>query len=168
MHRSPSDQNERDTSKAVFIPTVLAVGCSDALLSRCWGALSGMGVMVRDCALSRAGTLAASRQPLAIVVPSAVYALDPEELDALARDVGAILIRVEEDADGPELADALTGAVRVGARRRERRSPSGRYSILPGELRAVPGGGYRSEPPPVSAPRPALPTLDEERPAALR
>jgi hypothetical protein len=180
MQRSPSDPNERATSKPVFIPTVLAVGCTDALLSRCWDALSGMGVMVRDCEPSRAATLAAARQPLAIVVPTRIYALDPEELEALARDVRATLVRVEEDASGRALADTLTGAVRTAVRwreerspsgRREGRSPSGRYSILPGELVAVASGAARSEPPPTSVVRSARPApdeMEEELLAALR
>ena len=170
MLRSSSDANERDTSKAVFIPTVLAVGCSDALLASCWDALSGTGVMVRECELSRAATLAASRHPLAIVVPHDVYALDPEELDALARDVRATLVRVDDDG-GPELADTLAGAIRTATRRRGGRSQSGRYSILPGELTAVAAGPARSEPPPTSFVRsalPSLPEIEEELIAALR
>ncbi len=164
MSHLPSDQNERATSKPVHIPTVLAVGCSDALLGRCWDVLAGMGVMVRDCEPARAATLAASRQPLAIVVARATYAQDAEELDALARDVRAALLCIDEDVGGRELAAALAGAIHTGARRREGRTTSGRYSILPGDLTA-------SEPPPTSARRATglvLDELEEELLAARR
>jgi hypothetical protein len=172
----PSDQNERTTAKPVHIPTVLAVGCSDALLSRCWDCLSGMSLMVRDCEPPRAATLAAARRPLVIVVASQVYALDADELEALARDVQATLVPLAEDADETELRATLTAAVREARRRPERRTSSGRYSILPGELYAAPLA--RTEPPPTSAPRPlrrALPDpgadladLDAVLPAARR
>lgn len=167
----PSDRNERATAKPVHIPTVLAVGCSDALLARCWEALAGLGVMVRDCEPALAATLAAARQPLAIVVSTEAYALDPDELEALARDVRATLLRVDESADGPELAAALAGAVRAASRRRGERSISGRYSLLPGELVAAPGSFALSEPPPVSHVRATsllLDDLEDELLATLR
>ena len=164
MMQPPSDQNERATSKPVHIPTVLAVGCSDALLGRCWDVLAGMGVMVRDCEPAHAATLAASRQPLAIVVARHAYARDPEEFAALARDVRAALLCIDESAGGLELAAALAGAIHKGARRRDGRTSSGRYSILP-------GGATGSEPPPSSVVRPTslvLDELEEELLAALR
>src|SRR5436189_88359 len=62
--RYPSNEvNERATEKPVHIPTVLAVGCSDALLARCWTALAHMGVMVRDCEPALLPTLLASPMP---------------------------------------------------------------------------------------------------------
>lgn len=167
----PSDRNERATSKPVHIPTVLAVGCSDVLLSRCWEHLAGAGVMVRDCEPARAATLAAARHPLVIVVERRTYDLDAEELRALARDVRAALLPVDEDAGDPALGEALRGALRSATRGRARRSSSGRYSLLPGELVALPAPVSRSEPPPVSAVRvtaPAAPALPEDLVAALR
>jgi hypothetical protein len=157
----PSDPHERATAKPVHIPTVLAVGCSDALLARCWEALSGLGVMVRDCEPALAATLAAARQPLAIVVSTEVYALDAGELDALARDVRATLLCVDEGAGGRELAEALAGAVRAASRRRGERSSSGRYSLLPGELLAAADSFALSEPPPTSHVRASSPLLDD-------
>ncbi len=167
----PSDRNERATSKPVHIPTVLAVGCSDALLARCWDCLAGMGVMVRDCEPALAATLAAARHPLVIVVTRRVHAQDPDELAALARDVRAILLTVDEDAGGRELDAALVGAIRASTRRREGRTSSGRYSILPGELMALPAVAAPSEPPPTSAVRATglvLEHLDDELRAAHR
>jgi hypothetical protein len=153
---SHPDDHARATAKPVFIPTVLAVGCSEALLARTWAAIADLGVMVRDCAPAGAATLAAMRRPLAIVAPRG---LDTEELAALARDVRATFVEVDERADEGELARALADAVRGSASRRERRtSTSGRYSILPGALSVSPA---RSEPPPVSAVRPAGTSLAE-------
>jgi hypothetical protein len=175
--RSP--ENERATEKPVRIPTVLAVGCSDALLARCWGALGDLGVMVRDCDPALAPTLAATRRPLAIVVPNAVYLRDPAEFEALARDVRAALVKVHAEVTEIELEAMVGPALRSPERRREVRSPSGRYSILPGECFALEGGAVtRSEPPvsrpPVSGSRavlsaiPDLDELEEELLSALR
>ncbi len=154
----PSSRNERATSKPVHIPTVLAVGCSDALLARCWDCLAGMGVMVRDCEPARAATLAAARHPLVIVVARAAYDLDPGELEALARDVRATLLAVGEDIGERELDAALVAAVRGAPRRPERRTGSGRYSVLPGEMMALPATipRPRRRPPPPSAPPPLV------------
>jgi hypothetical protein len=159
MSHPPFNENERATSKPVRIPTVLAIGCSDVLLSRCWDALAGMGVMVRDCDPDRAATLVASRQPLVMVVPSEVFASDPDEFNALARDVRASLLKVDEDVSPRELDAMLSVAISATLRRREGRSSSERCSILPGERVEAPFGA-RSEPPPTSAVRPAL-VLDE-------
>ncbi len=68
----PANQHERATSKPVHIPTVLAIGCSDAMLARCWDAIAGIGVMVRDCEPALAATLVATRKPLVIVMPDVV------------------------------------------------------------------------------------------------
>jgi hypothetical protein len=150
---APSDRNERATTKPVHIPTVLAIGCSDILLARCWDCLAGTGVLVRDCEPALAATLAATRHPLAIVVARATYDLDRDELDALARDVRAALLPVDERVSDRELHDALVGAVRSSMHRRERRTSTGRYSILPGEMFVAPTQATPSEPPPTSAVR---------------
>jgi hypothetical protein len=158
--REPANRDDRATEKHVHIPTVLAVGCSDVLLARCWDCLAGLGVMVRDCDPARAATLAAARRPLLIVVARDVNDLDAVELEALARDVHAALLPVDEDLDDSALAAALVTAVRRSPRRAENRRSSGRYSILPGELVALPSPVSSSEPPPTSAVRPAALHLD--------
>jgi hypothetical protein len=173
-HRS-IDMNERATEKPVHIPTVLAVGCSDALLARCWAALAHMGVMVRDCDLTLLPTLVASRMPLAIVMPEQVYARDPVELDALARDVRAMLVKVHAEATVGEIEAVVGVAIRSTTRRRESmRAP--RASMLPGECFASSFGTSFAPPssssePPVSGVRGGnleLEALEEELLAALR
>ncbi|MFT3765771.1 MAG: hypothetical protein QM820_09670 [Minicystis sp.] len=166
MSMRPSIDDERATAKPVNIPTVIAAGCSDVLLARCWNALAGLAVMVRDCDLGALPTLAAARQPLAIVVPSAIYAADPEELDALARDVRATLIEADERSGARDLESTLSLVVRAALRRREDRPISGRYSILPGD--PIPG---LASCPPVSGVQPSpvgLEDLEEELLSAVR
>jgi hypothetical protein len=171
--------NDRSTARPVNIPTVIAAGCSDALLARCWDAIAPLGVMVRDCEPAALPTLAAARQPLVIVVPSALYASDPDELDALARDVRATLIEVDEVMGGRDLEATLSLAVRAAMRRREERAPSsrpsparsGRYSILPGDPIEVSAWSSASSAPPASALRPGsilLDDLEQELLTALR
>jgi hypothetical protein len=174
--RYPSiDVNERATEKPVHIPTVLAVGCSDALLARCWTALAHMGVMVRDCEVALLPTLVASRMPLAIVMPEHVHARDPVELDALARDVRAMLVKVHPDATVGELEAVVGVAIRSTTRRRESQVRAPRASMLPGECFATSFGASFAPPgasePPVSGVRggnPELEALEEELLAALR
>ena len=174
-HRS-IDVNERATEKPVHIPTVLAVGCSDALLARCWAALAQMGVMVRDCDLALLPTLVASRLPLAIVMPEHVYARDPVEIDALARDVRAMLVKVHPDATVGEIEAVVGVAIRSTTRRRESQTRMPRASMLPGECFATSFGVSFAPPsgasePPVSGVRggnPELEALEEELLAALR
>jgi hypothetical protein len=174
-HRS-TNVNERATEKPVHIPTVLAVGCSDALLARCWTALAHMGVMVRDCEPALLPTLVASRMPLAIVMPEHVHARDPVELDALARDVRAMLVKVHPDATVGELEAVVGVAIRSTLRRREARFSAPRSSMLPGECFATSFGPSFAPPsgasePPRSGVRggnPELEALEEELLAALR
>jgi hypothetical protein len=180
MSRGPANQHERATEKPVHIPTVLAVGCSDAMLARCWDALVGLGVMVRDCEPALAATLVASRKPLAIVMPSHVHALDPEEFDALARDVRATIVKIDDDATTEEISAVVGVALRAALRRREARRPasgafhsnppSGRYSILPGELSASSFAPASTSAPPTSdvGPSLVLDALEEELLAVLR
>jgi hypothetical protein len=149
------------------------VGCSEALLARCWDALSGLGVMVRDCEPALAATLAAARQPLAILVSTEVYAADPEELQALARDVRATLLPVDEAANESDLALALVSTVRAASRRRGGRSSSGRYSLLPSEPVSSPPThlGLTHSEPPTSHTRATSLLFDDadgEPPVALR
>jgi hypothetical protein len=176
-HRS-IDVNERATEKPVHIPTVLAVGCSDVLLQRCWAALAPMGVMVRDCELALLPTLVSSRMPLAIVMPEHVYARDPVELDALARDVRAMLVKIHAEATVGEIEAVVGVAIRSTRRRREGRDsvPALRTSLLPGECFATSFGCSFAPPPGASEPpvsgvrggNPELEALEEELLAALR
>ena len=177
MTHRPIDVHDRATEKPVHIPTVLAVGCSDALLARCWTALAPLGVMVRDCELALLATLVASRMPLAIVMPDHVYDRDPAELDALARDVSAMLVRVHADATVGEIEAVVGVAIRSTMRRRTLRPSTPRASMLPGECFATAFGPSYAPPPrsesepPISGLRGGnleLEALEEELLATLR
>jgi len=181
MTYRPIDVHDRATEKPVHIPTVLAVGCSDALLARCWTALAPLGVMVRDCEPALLATLVASRMPLAIVMPEHVYyAGDPAELDALARDVSAMLVKVDVNATVGELEAVVGLAIRSTVRRRSLRPSTPRASMLPGECFATAFGAsfappprlpYEASEPPISGVRGGnleLDSLEEELLATLR
>jgi hypothetical protein len=47
--------------------------------------------------IGNAATVAATHRPFAIVMSEDVYAFDSTEFDALARDVNAVLIRIDTD-----------------------------------------------------------------------
>jgi hypothetical protein len=111
-------------------------------------------------------------------MPEHVYARDPIELDARARDVRAMLVKVHPDATVGELSAVVGMAIRSTVRRRESHShlPAPRASMLPGECFATAFGPSFTEvsgasEPPVSGVRggnPGLEALEEERIATLR
>ncbi len=112
------------TMAAMRAPLVLAIACPPDLVSRCREALEGLGVGLREGSIVEAPTVVADRRPLAIVMLEDLYAFDPEELDALARDVQASLVRVEEDVSAAILELFLTGAIEAAAARRGERLPA--------------------------------------------
>lgn len=65
-----------------------------------------------------APTAVASRWPFAVVVSSELYAFDPSEFEALARDVAAVLVVAEEDLSAAEQQSVmelqLVAALRSG------------------------------------------------------
>src|SRR5204863_79360 len=71
-----------------------------------------------------AATAAAERRPLAIVMLDDLYAFDPEEFAALARDVRASMVRVEEDIPAAKLALLLMAAIDDAAARRDELLPA--------------------------------------------
>ena len=111
----PSDGS---TLPALAAPAVLAIGCPPDLVARCARALEGIGVALRTCDFLNAATAVAERRPLAMVLPDDLYAFDPDEFDALARDVRASLVRVESDIAVPMLELLLTAAIDAAAARR--------------------------------------------------
>jgi len=164
------------TLPALPSPTVLAVSCPPELVARCAGALLTIGVGLKECGFVSAATVAAERRPLAIVIVKDIYLFDPDAFDALARDVQASLVRVDEDIAGPTLELLLAAAIEDAAARRSEALPawpttsglaaSGRrtvphpglvgYSVgqrlmTPADMPSNPWA-HRSEPPPPSRP----------------
>ena len=117
------------TSTPVLLPCVLVV--MDAvwpeLFARCLVAATRCGVLVHRCELRAATTFAAERRPVAIVLSNAVHALDPEEFNALARDVHAALLRVDEEVSELELEAMFTGALRARERRDDDQRDDGQH-----------------------------------------
>jgi hypothetical protein len=124
------------TSTPLHVPSILVV--MDAvwpeLFARCLVAATRSGVLVHRCELPAAATFAAERRPVAIVLSNAVHALDPEEFNALARDVHATLLKVDEEVTERELEAMFTGALRERERREDRddvsRDDGGRYALI--------------------------------------
>jgi hypothetical protein len=83
-----------------------------------------LGVTLRECGFMTAPTVAAERRPLAILLPMDIYAFDPSAFDALARDVQASLVRVDEDIPAGQLELLLTAAVEDAAARRHELLPA--------------------------------------------
>jgi hypothetical protein len=106
------------TLQAFVVPTVLVIGCPPVLVARCSQALEGMGVGLRACDFLNCATAVAERRPLAMVLLEDLYAFDPEELVALARDVQASLVRIEEDIPVAKLRLLLSTAVDAAAAHR--------------------------------------------------
>src|SRR4051794_30811508 len=113
--------NQR-TETAMAAPTVLTIGCSPQLRERCAAAITAIGAILLHGELAQAPTLVAERRPLAIVLPQALYDFDPEEFDALARDVSASLLRVEGDISEAMLELLLGAAIDASLERRARQS----------------------------------------------
>ncbi|XYH92638.1 hypothetical protein ACMHYB_32770 [Sorangium sp. So ce1128] len=107
-----------------------------ALFSLCLTVAPGCGVLLHRCDAATAATIAAERRPLAIILSNSVYAMDPAEFDALARDVRSTLVRLDEEVSERELEAMLNGALRdtreMSAQRDagRRDEGSGRYTLI--------------------------------------
>lgn len=127
------------TSTRLHVPTLLAVDCDAELLERCRRAAASTGIVVADAPAATASTIAAARQPLAIVMPVEVHRRDPAELDALARDVRAALLTVDAEVSVRELEAMIASVIKTCLSERERRASAGRYSIIRGGATDVTG-----------------------------
>ena len=113
-------RGNQTTLTAVTAPTVLTIGCAPDLRALCAHCLGSIKAILKHSELAQAPTVAAQRRPLAIVIPEDLYEFDPHEFDALARDVGASLLRVEEDIQ-PEIFEMLLSAAVDAAMSRRRK-----------------------------------------------
>jgi hypothetical protein len=152
---------ELPTLPTVETTTVLAIGCSPALVRRCSKVAARLHASVRTSDVAGAPTAAAAEPPVAMVVPAALHAFDPKEFDDLARDVRARLVLVHDD-----IAEAVLEAVLDEVIEDARQHPSdpsvvGRYTIVDGKL--TPPAAPRGTPPSRSSVRPkASPSGDVE------
>lgn len=90
--------------------TIVVTGGPDALLHAAHRVAPNVAsARVVGADLDEAATTVATVRPFAVLVSVDVFALDPAEFDALARDVGAVLIQVETDGLTPiQICDAIT------------------------------------------------------------
>ena len=138
----PSDHLGK-TAPPAALATLLAVQCSADLLRRCAAAGGKVAMTVRGCDLVSMAEQSALRRPIAIIVPSYLHEFDPTEFEALAQDVAARLLVVDENISQADLDRLIGGARGRGVKRP--RSGQGCYSVV---------GGFASE-----HPLPATPEL---------
>lgn len=76
---------------------VLACGVEGARLRICRAAaIRALNGHIEECEVEQLTTAAATLRPWAIVMNETTYAFDPEEFDALARDVGGRIVRLPD------------------------------------------------------------------------
>lgn len=143
----------RTTSQQLYIPTLLVVGGCDALVARCRLAAKSTGLAIKACLLKEVAITVPYRQPLAMVVPNDAFDSAAYELEALARDVRSVLLRVDPEVSVRELEAMIAGAVDGCLSQRERRGGAGRYSITEGVEDEAPFSSRSSAPPSSRAPR---------------
>jgi hypothetical protein len=171
------DRRAQITATPLHVPSILVVldPAWPELFSLCLAVAPGCGVLLHRCDASTAATIAAERRPLAIIMSNGVHAKDPTEFDALARDVRAKLLRLDEEVSERELEAMLSGALRDTRDARDpgrRDEGSGRYTVIGAQRSEAVGGRGATGAEPRSAQRPATssadPRLAQRRSETLR
>jgi hypothetical protein len=111
---------DEPTLRPERIPIVLVAGGPDDLVAaaRHVAAAESPTIMVEVCAAVEVTSSAASLRPFALVVSQDVYAFDPDEFAALARDVNADLVLIKVKGGGAAfLEQALRPSLRAAFRR---------------------------------------------------
>lgn len=111
--------DEETTAQVSGVPVVLVVGCPPHVVDLCRD-VSPLGALVKECDFASAPTLAAALRPHVLVVTEDLYAFDPEEFDALARDVRATVARIPRVYPYPEMIGWVVQTAYDEARRRRR------------------------------------------------
>ena len=89
--------SEPPTLKQMQIPVALVVGGNESIVAAVTTAGVGAQVLVAECSVANANTIAAQMRPLVMVFPEDVYAFDPQGFDALARDLRSAILRLTQD-----------------------------------------------------------------------
>lgn len=90
--------DQHPTPVMSHVPLVLAVACPPPMVQRCMQVATPWGVVIAQSDLMDVRTEAARTRPIALLMTTDVYAFDREEFQALAQDVGAVLV-VARSAD---------------------------------------------------------------------
>lgn len=146
------DADGTTTSQQLYIPTLLVIGACDALVARCRHAAQSTGLAIKACSPREAAETVPLRHPLAMVVPNDVFDRAPHDLEALARDVRSVLLRVDPQVSVRELEAMMAAAIDGCSSQRERRVSAGRYSMVDGIEEEAPFS-RRSAPPSLRAAR---------------
>jgi len=159
------DADGTTTSQQLYVPTLLVIGACEALVARCRHAAQSTGLAIKACSPREAAETVPLRHPLAMVVPNDVFDRAPHDLEALARDVRSVLLRVDPEVSVRELEAMMAAAIDGCSSQRERRVAAGRYSMVDGIEEEAPFS-RPSAPPSLRAPRSSpVPTAS---PASVR
>ena len=101
----------KSTANAMTLPTLLAIGAGDGLFARCKASASASRLFIEAADMSNAATMAARHRPMVLVLTEDLFAFDPEEFEALARDVRGRLVRVTDDITQIELNTRVSRAL---------------------------------------------------------
>lgn len=100
-------------------PVVLVVGGPDELTAAAQRVIEGDngGIEVHECAPAETATAVSTLRPFAIVVGEDLFTFDPAEFEALARDVGALLVHLKvSGVQSTFLEQALRPSLRTAYR----------------------------------------------------
>src|ERR1043165_1503108 len=104
--------DRKSTTNAKTLPTVLVVGAGAELIERCRRSAEIAKSFLETADMANAATMAARCRPMVIVLTEDLYAFDPDEFDALARDVRGKVVRVaDENIPQLELDARILGAI---------------------------------------------------------
>jgi hypothetical protein len=97
----------QDTVRSVIAPVVLVIGGPEDLFAACADIARSLEAEALPVIPERAAQVAAEYRPFAIVLLDEIYEREPLEHEALARDVGARIVRVSEKGIPVEALEAL-------------------------------------------------------------
>jgi hypothetical protein len=113
--------NEVPTLRQFKIPVVLVIGGSEELLGEISNIAVSAQVLVSECGAQEATDTATQMLPLVLIMEEDVYKADSNNLEALARDVRAKIMRV---GAGPHQAEILAAELQKLMAEAEEQRPS--------------------------------------------
>ncbi|MFI5308136.1 MAG: hypothetical protein ACHQ53_12325 [Polyangiales bacterium] len=115
------------TLRPMRVPVVLVAGGPDELIAatKQVAGLESPLIQVEACGAASVASMAASLRPFALVVSQDIFAFDPDEFTALARDVQAELVVLKLTGTAGFLEQALRPSLRAAFRRFRTEAESG-------------------------------------------
>ncbi len=122
-----SDLGDDSTLRPVRAAVVLVAGGPDELVaaSRQVATAESPMITVEACGAASVASMATSLRPFALVLSQDIFAFDPEEFTALARDVQADLVVLKISGGASFLEQALRPSLRAAFRRFRTETESG-------------------------------------------